>query len=283
MTTIDLDTKKPAVPFVLRDQSLGLRVLLSPVVVDIVIVILIVAAWESAVRYGKISAFLFGSPFGIAAAAWRMMGSLELFTDAGYTLWASFLGFVIGTLVGSILGLGLWYSAYVARVVEPFLVAINSVPKIAFAPLVVLWFGTGLISKVMLSISLTAIVALIAAYQAAKETDPDLQKMMASLGCTKLQIFQKVVIPSSMPHIIGTFRINVGFALVGTVVGEFISSQYGIGHVIFVASSLYDLNTVWVGIFSLMLMGFLLYLGIDWLEERLLKWKDKTSAPTFTV
>jgi NitT/TauT family transport system permease protein len=283
MTTIDLDSKKPAVPFVLRDQSLGLRMLLSPVVVDIVIVVLIVAAWESAVRYGKISAFLFGSPFGIAAAAWRMMGSLELFTDAGYTLWASFLGFVIGTLVGSILGLGLWYSAYVARVVEPFLVAINSVPKIAFAPLVVLWFGTGLISKVMLSISLTAIVALIAAYQAAKETDPDLQKMMASLGCTKLQIFQKVVIPSSMPHIIGTFRINVGFALVGTVVGEFISSQYGIGHVIFVASSLYDLNTVWVGIFSLMLMGFLLYLGIDWLEERLLKWKDKTSAPTFTV
>jgi NitT/TauT family transport system permease protein len=283
MSAIDLDTKKPAVPFVLRDQSLGLRMLLSPVVVDIVIVILIVAAWESAVRYGKISAFLFGSPFGIAATAWRMMGSLELFTDAGYTLWASFLGFVIGTLAGSFIGLGLWYSAYVAKVVEPFLVAINSVPKIAFAPLVVLWFGTGLNSKVMLSISLTAIVALIAAYQAAKDTDPDLQKMMASLGCTKLQIFQKVVIPSSMPQIIGTFRINVGFALVGTVVGEFISSQYGIGHVIFVASSLYDLNTVWVGIFSLMLMGFLLYLGIDWLEERLLKWKDKTSAPTFTV
>jgi NitT/TauT family transport system permease protein len=283
MSTIDLGTKKPVAPFVLRDKSLGIRMLLSPVVVDIIIVILIVVAWEAAVRYGKISAFLFGSPFGVAAAAWRMMGSLELFTDAGYTLWASFLGFVVGTLVGSILGLGLWYSAYVARVVEPFLVAINSVPKIAFAPLVVLWFGTGLISKVMLSISLTAIVALIAAYQAAKETDPDLQKMMASLGCTKRQIFQKVVIPSSMPHIIGTFRINVGFALVGTVVGEFISSQYGIGHVIFVASSLYDLNTVWVGIFSLMLMGFLLYLGIDWLEERLLKWKDKTSAPTFTV
>lgn len=283
MTTINLETKKPAAPFVLRDQSLGLRMLLSPVVVDIVIVILIVAAWETAVRYGKISAFLFGSPFGIAATAWRMMGSLELFTDAGYTLWASFLGFVIGTLAGSLIGLGLWYSAYVAKVVEPFLVAINSVPKIAFAPLVVLWFGTGLNSKVMLSISLTAIVALIAAYQAAKDTDPDLQKMMASLGCTKRQIFQKVVIPSSMPQIIGTFRINVGFALVGTVVGEFISSQYGIGHVIFVASSLYDLNTVWVGIFSLMLMGFLLYLGIDWLEERLLKWKDKTSAPTFTV
>ena len=156
------------------------------------------------------------------------------------------------------MGLSLWYSAYVARVLEPFLVAINSVPKIAFAPLVILWFGTGLTSKVALSISLTAIVALLAAFQSAREADPDLQKMMASLGCTKWQIFTKVIVPSSLPHIIGTFHINIGFALVGTVVGEFISSRYGIGHIIFVASSLYDLNTVWVGIVVLMIMGFLL-------------------------
>jgi len=180
-------------------------------------------------------------------------------------------------------GLSLWYSPYAAKVVEPILVAINSVPKIAFAPLVILWFGTGVISKVALSISLTAIVALLAAFQAAKDTDPDIQRMMVSLGATKGQVFGKVVVPAALPYIISTFRINIGFALVGTVVGEFISSKYGIGHVIFVASSLYDLNTVWVGIFTLMLLGFVLYAGVDIAEKRLLRWKDQTYATQFKL
>ncbi len=285
MTTSSVQTgsQGPLTAEVEPTPSVAARIVASPTVAAVAILVVLIALWEMSVRAGWVSAFLFGSPRGVASAFWRLTASGELLEHAGYTLWASFLGFVIGTVAGSVPGLALWYSSYVARVVEPFLVAINSVPKIAFAPLVILWFGTGLISKVALSISLTAIVALLAAYQAAKDTDPDLQKMMASLGCTKRQIFLKVVLPSSLPHMIGTFRINVGFALVGTVVGEFISSQYGIGHVIFISSSLYDLNTVWVGIFSLMTMGFILYYCIDQLENRLLKWKDRTYAPSLSV
>ena len=247
------------------------------------IVVLIFSAWEIAVRQGAVSGFLFGSPAGTFEAGWRMIASGELWVHANYTLWASAAGFVIGTIVGTIPGLALWYSPYGAKVVEPFLVAINSVPKIAFAPLVILWFGTGVISKVALSISLTAIVALLAAFQAAKDADPDIQRMLVSLGATKRQIFTKVVVPSATPYIISTFRINIGFALVGTVVGEFISSKYGLGHVIFVASSLYDLNTVWVGIFSLMALGFVLYAGVDVAEKRLLRWKDQTYATNFKL
>ena len=247
------------------------------------IVVLIFSAWELAVRQGAVSGFLFGSPAGTFEAGWRMIQSGELWVHANYTLWASAAGFVIGTIVGTIPGLALWYSPYGAKVVEPFLVAINSVPKIAFAPLVILWFGTGVISKVALSISLTAIVALLAAFQAAKDADPGIQRMLVSLGATKRQIFTKVVVPSATPYIISTFRINIGFALVGTVVGEFISSKYGLGHVIFVASSLYDLNTVWVGIFSLMALGFVLYAGVDIAEKRLLRWKDQTYATNFKL
>lgn len=247
------------------------------------IVVLIFSAWELAVRQGAVSGFLFGSPAGTFEAGWRMIQSGELWVHANYTLCASAAGFVIGTIVGTIPGLALWYSPYGAKVVEPFLVAINSVPKIAFAPLVILWFGTGVISKVALSISLTAIVALLAAFQAAKDADPDIQRMLVSLGATKRQIFTKVVVPSATPYIISTFRINIGFALVGTVVGEFISSKYGLGHVIFVASSLYDLNTVWVGIFSLMALGFVLYAGVDIAEKRLLRWKDQTYATNFKL
>jgi NitT/TauT family transport system permease protein len=236
------------------------------------------ALWEIGVRAGWISAFLVGSPFGIFADGYRMLISGDLVSDTWYTLFEAILGFVIGTIFGSLLGLALWYSAFVARLVEPFIVAINSVPKIALAPIVVLWFGTGLVSKVMLSVSLTAIVALIAAYQAAKDADVDLQSLLISMGADKHQVFFKAVVPSTLPSIIATFRINIGFGLVGAVVGEFISSQRGLGHLIYTASSLYDLNTVWVGLFTLMIMGFVLYYVIDLVERTTLPWKQSNTT-----
>ena len=241
-------------------------------------VICFFAAWEIGVRVGWISAFLVGSPFGIFAIAFKMIASGELPSDTWFTLFEAILGFVIGTIAGSLLGLALWYSVFVARLVEPFIVAINSVPKIALAPIVVLWFGTGLVSKVALSVSLTAIVALIAAYQAAKDADIDLQSLLMSMGADKHQVFFKAVVPSTLPSIIATFRINIGFGLVGAVVGEFISSQRGLGHMIYTASSLYDLNTVWVGLFTLMIVGFALYYVIDLIERKSLPWKQSNTT-----
>lgn len=254
------------------DSSLGRATLQAAAVIGFF------GLWQTGVRMGWISAFLVGSPFGIFGMAFRMIASGELLSDTWYTLFEAILGFVIGTIFGSLLGLALWYSVFVARLVEPFIVAINSVPKIALAPIVVLWFGTGLVSKVALSVSLTAIVALIAAYQAAKDADVDLQSLLISMGADKHQVFFKAVVPSTLPSIIATFRINIGFGLVGAVVGEFISSQRGLGHLIYTASSLYDLNTVWVGLFTLMIMGFVLYYVIDIIERTSLPWKQSNTA-----
>ena len=240
-------------------------------------------AWELGVRAGLVSSFMVGSPSAIFDALLRSARSGMLFVDTGYTLFAAILGFVIGTVAGSTAGLALWYSPFVAKVIEPFIVSINSVPKIAFAPIVVLWFGTGLLSKVALAVSLTAIIALVAAYEAAKDTDIDLQALVLTLGATKTDVFYKVVVPSALPYIIATFRINVGFGLVGAVVGEFISSEKGLGHMIFTASSLYDLNTVWAGLLSLMAIGFALYFAIDRIERALLPWKAQSSASTLRV
>jgi NitT/TauT family transport system permease protein len=251
---------------------------LGRVVLQVAAVVAFFALWEIGVRAGYISAFLVGSPFGIFTIGYKMLVSGDLLSDTWYTLFEAILGFVIGTIFGSLLGLALWYSAFVARLVEPFIVAINSVPKIALAPIVVLWFGTGLVSKVALSVSLTAIVALIAAYQAAKDADVDLQSLLISMGADKHQVFFKAVVPSTLPSIIATFRINVGFGLVGAVVGEFISSQRGLGHLIYTASSLYDLNTVWVGLFTLMIMGFILYYVIDSIERASLPWKQSNTT-----
>ncbi|MGM4990044.1 ABC transporter permease [Tardiphaga sp. 841_E9_N1_2] len=270
--------RKKSVPRKSRKKRSTFDTTLGRAVLQLLAVAVFFALWELGVHAGYISAFLMGSPSGIFATFYKLILSGELLSDSWYTLFEAILGFIIGTIFGSLFGLALWYSVFVAKLVEPFIVAINSVPKIALAPIVVLWFGTGLISKVALAVSLTALVALIAAYQAAKDADVDLQSLMISMGADKHQVFWKAVVPSTLPSIIATFRINIGFGLVGAVVGEFISSQRGLGHMIFLASSLYDLNSVWVGLFTLMILGFVLYYVIDIIERTSLPWKQATTS-----
>lgn len=274
--TVDKSATKPQAPAVARKRR-SLDTTVGRGALQLLAVIGFFVAWELGVRVGWVSDFLVGAPSGILKVTYQMLLSGQLLTDTWYTFLEAALGFIIGTIFGSIFGLALWYSIFVARLVEPFIVAINSVPKIAFAPIIILWFGTGLVSKVALAISLTAIVALIAAYQAAKDADTDLQSLLFSMGANKHQIFYRAVVPSTIPAIIATFRINIGFGLVGAVVGEFISSQKGLGHLIYNASSLYDLNTVWAGLFVLMLMGFVLYHVIDMIERLALPWKQATT------
>lgn len=279
--SIAVDRRHAAEP----SRQLRIRFNTGPgrILIQTIAVCLFFAAWEWGARAGIISTFLVGAPSGIWHDALKLALSGDLVRDIWLTFYEAMLGFAFGTIIGSILGLSLWYSAFVARLVEPFIIAINSVPKIAFAPIVILWFGTDLLSKVALAISLTAIVALISAYQAAKDADPDLQALLLTLGANKHQIFYKVVVPSTLPAMIATCRINVGFGMVGAVVGEFISSQAGLGHLIYTASSLYDLNTVWVGLFALMALGFILYFVIDFFERRILPWKQATTQQDLRV
>jgi NitT/TauT family transport system permease protein len=253
------------------------------IAIQLGMVVAFLLVWQLAVEQKWVSAFLVGSPAGIFSKLLEAVNNGSLWADTKITVGEAVAGFLIGSLAGSFLGLSLWYSAFFARVVEPFIVAINSVPKIAFAPIVILWFGTGMVSKIMLATSMTFIIALIAAYEAAKNADKDLLSLMLALGSTKHQLFFKVVVPYSLPAIIATFRINIGFGLVGAVVGEFISSSHGLGHMIFSASSYYDLDTVWIGLFTLMFVGFILYYVVDRVEQYLLPWKQADSGQHLRV
>ncbi|MNR80581.1 putative aliphatic sulfonates transport permease protein SsuC [compost metagenome] len=265
-------------PTRMRLDSVAGRLLIQFLMVSAVL-----GLWQAGVWLGWISSFMVGSPLEIAVVLKNGLLSGKILVDTGYTVLEALLGFVLGTLAGSALGLYLWYSPFVARLTEPFLIAINSVPKIAFGPIVILWFGTGLVSKVALAVSLTSIVALIAAYQAAKNADADLHALLLTLGGNKNKVFFNLIVPSTLPAIIATFHINIGFGLVGAVVGEFISSEKGLGHMIFTASGLYDLNSVWAGLFMLMVVGFILYYVVDAIERRLLPWKEAVAGSSLRV
>lgn len=240
----------------------------------ILIVGAILVVWEIGVKLGMINAFLMGSPLGILSECIRLIQSGQLFTDTLATVFSTIIGFVIGSLLGSGAGLLLWYSKTFAKIVDPFVVALNGLPKIALAPMVIIWFGSGMFSKIALAIIATFIVALLSAYQGTHQIDSNLVNLMKSLGARKGQIFRKVVVPSSLPWIISAFRLNIGFALIAVIGGEFISSDKGLGRMIFIAGNLFNLNVVWVGVITLMIVAIILYVVVSKIETRLLPWDE---------
>lgn len=237
----------------------------------------IVALWQYGVDVGAVNAFLMGSPAGIWQEFVRLLGNGELLRNTGVTVYATVTGFVMGSLLGSFSGLLLWRAPTLARILDPFFIALNSLPKIALAPIIIIWFGSGLFSKIALAFIATYVVALLSAWQGTHQIDESQVNLMRSLGANRNQIFRKVVVPSTLPWIIAAFRLNIGFALIADIGGEFISSDYGLGKMIFVAGNLFNLNVVWVGVFTLLLVAIALYLLVVQLQRWLLPWERQSN------
>lgn len=235
----------------------------------------VLAAWQIAADQGAINAFLMGSPAGIYQEAVRLVETGQLWQDTYATVHATLIGFLVGSLSGAFCGLLLWCFPYVARILDPFFVALNGLPKIALAPMIIIWFGSGMLSKVALAFVATFIVSLLSAYQGTHQIDASLVNLMRSLGATKRLIFLKLVFPSTLPWIIASFRLNIGFALIAEIGGEFIASDKGLGRMIFVSGNLFNLNAVWVGIMMLMVVAVVLYVIVSKIEKNILPWNSK--------
>ena len=210
----------------------------------VLLVVVIVAFWQFGVSIGLVNAFLMGSPAGIWLEFVRLISNGELLQNTSVTVYATITGFVLGSLLGSFSGLLLWHTPILARILDPFFIALNSLPKIALAPIIIIWFGSGLFSKIALAFIATYVVALFSAWQGTHQIDDSQVNLMRSLGANRNQIFRKVVVPSTLPWIISAFRLNIGFALIADIGGEFISSDYGLGKMIFVAGNLFNLIVV---------------------------------------
>ncbi|MGO2240588.1 MAG: ABC transporter permease [Halomonas sp.] len=234
---------------------------------------LVIIVWQVGVSTGWINSFLMGSPVGIANEAWRLIQSGQLLNDTVATVYATVAGFLAGSILGSIVGLLLWFSRTTARIIDPFVVALNGLPKIALAPMIIIWFGSGMFSKIMLAFVATFVVALLSAYQGTHQIDRNLINLMRSLGASRREIFTKVVTPATLPWIISAFRLNIGFALIAEIGGEFISSDRGLGRMIFVAGNLFNLNVVWVGVIMLMIVAIVLYIIVSQVAKLLLPWE----------
>lgn len=243
------------------------------IAVQIGIVVALLSAWEIGASTGAVSRFLFASPSMIWDVLITRAASGELFIDIATTLTEVIAGFIIGAIGGSLLGLLLWYSKWVADVTAPFIAAIGAIPVLAIAPMTIIWFGTEITSKIVIVAFSCIVVSLTQSYRGAQRTDPDLLNLMRSFGASRTQTFLKLVVPASMPWVVAGLKLNVGFAIVGAIVGEYITSHAGVGHMILLGSSNFSVNIVLAGVAVVMLLVLVLTLAVSALERLVLKWE----------
>jgi NitT/TauT family transport system permease protein len=231
----------------------------------------IIAAWEIAANTGLLNAFFWSQPSAIWKTFIIFVTEGDAWTDIAFTFRSTIFGFLLGTTVGSLVGLSFWWSRNYAAIVQPYIICFESIPKLALAPLIILVFGLGLSSKVAIAFALTFVISTLTAYAGVKALDPDGEKLFYSLGATRWQVFRKLVVPFCLPWVISVLRVNIGLALTGAIVGEFIASQHGLGRAILYAGQTYDIALVWVAVLVLSTLAVLMYAAVSWLESALRK------------
>lgn len=226
--------------------------------------------WELGSSIGLIDPFFFSSPSQILKTAAVKWQSGSLWRDIVYTASSTLLGFLLGTAVGSVLGLLFWFSRPVALVAEPWLVILNALPKLALAPVLVILIGIGFASKVALAFLMTVVVAAMSAYGGVQTVDSALLTLLSSLGAGRWQTFIRLVVPSALPSMITGLRVNIALAMAGAIVGEFIASDRGLGRMIVYAGTIFDLPLVWVGVAVLSIVSIVMYAAVVLAEKFLL-------------
>jgi NitT/TauT family transport system permease protein len=223
------------------------------------------------------AAFFFGEPVRVAERIWTwFVTDADIYTHLGVTLTETVLAFAIGALGGLAGGLWLALSPMASAILEPYIKAMNSMPRIILAPIFAVWFGLGMGSKVALGVTLVFFIVFFNVYQGVKEVSPVVLANARMLGASQRQLLRHVYLPSATSWVFSSLHTSVGLAFVGAVVGEYLGSSQGVGYLILQAEGSFDINTVMAGIVVLTLFALALDAAVGRIEKRLMKWQPRT-------
>ncbi len=236
------------------------------VTVQILLLIVFLGLWELAARLEWIDSFITSSPSRVI----KMLGELSeqnLWLHIGTTLYECVIGFIISTVLGGLIAVALWWSEFLRRVLEPYIVVLNSLPKIALGPIIIIWVGAGAKAIVMMTILICIIVTIISTLGGLMATDEGKILLMRSMGASKWQILYKLVLPGSIPTFLSVLKINVGLAWVGTIMGEYLVSGAGLGYLIIYGGQVFKLDLVMTSTVILCFLAAVMYFGVALIER----------------
>ncbi len=238
-------------------------------------------AWEIFSAYTQLPAFILPTPTDVWHSFWQTLYHGQLLYHALITLGEVLAGLALGVLGATTLGYLLTKSQRLERLLTPYLVASQAIPIVAIAPLLVIWFGTGLFSKILTSALIVFFPVLINTLVGLRAIPQTLYDLMASLQASRRQVLLYLEIPAALPVFLGGLRIGATLSVIGAVVGEFVGADRGLGFLINVSRGQYNTAQVFVAVFTLIVMALLLYAAVLWLERRLLYWQQHPGQPHF--
>lgn len=238
------------------------------------ILVLFFGIWEFMAQFDLIDAFLTSYPSQMFKLFIRLVKDGSLFNHIGISLMENIVGFISGTILGILIAVLLWWSDFISRVLDPYLVVLNSLPKTALAPIIILWVGAGYSGIIVTAISISIVVTIMNVYSGFKEVDFEKIKMLKTFGATKFQILRKIILPASVPAMISSLKINIGLSWVGVIVGEFLVSKAGIGYLIVYGGQVFKLDLVMMSVLVLAILAAIMYQGVAIIEKKFMKWKQ---------
>jgi NitT/TauT family transport system permease protein len=238
-----------------------------------IVLILFVGVWQAVVWLGNYPTFILPSPGDVASTLMRALADGTLWRHARVTLSEVFAGLGLGLVAATTLGYALARSQLLERLLAPYIVASQSVPVVAIAPLLIIWFGSGRLSKVLVSALIVFFPILVNTIVGMRSVEEDMRDLMRSLGASRWQTFRMLEVPAALPVLFGGLKIGVTLAVVGAVVGEFVGADQGLGFLINQARGLFNTPLVFVAIFALVIIALVLYSAVMLLEMWLLRWR----------
>lgn len=224
--------------------------------------------WESCARIGIIDDFIFSSPSRVAESLISMTMDRSLFLHTGITVAETLISFLIVTVSGILGAVLLWSSRTLSEILEPYLVMLNSLPKSALAPILIVWLGNNTRTVIVAAVSVAVFGSILTLYNGFSSMDPDQIKLIYSLGGGRRDVLTKVLLPGSVPLILSNMKVNIGLCLVGVIIGEFLSAKAGLGYLIIYGSQVFKLDLVMMSIVILCLVSALLYQAVAMLEKQ---------------
>ena len=223
--------------------------------------------WELSTRLGWSDGFLISSPSRMTATLVNLCRSGEIFVHIGTSCLEPVVGFTAGTLLGTAVAVCMWWWDAVARVLDPYLVVLNALPKTALGPIFIVWMGAGMGSIIMMTLAISLVVTILNMYMGFISTDAEKLRLMRSLGASRSQILWLLVFPANYPTLFNTLKVNVGLSWVGVIMGEFLVSRAGLGYLIVYGSQVFNMDLVMASVLILAVAAVLMYRAVLWTEK----------------
>jgi len=238
---------------------------------QILILIAFFGLWELASHLRWIDPLIFSSPTKVINLLIDKISDGSILAHISYTLFETVLGFILGTLVGTILAAILWWSPFLSKVLDPYLVILNSMPKVALGPILIVAMGPGMSSIITMGAIISVIISTIVIYTSFRNMDANYLKVLQTFNATRYQMFKEAILPSSFPTIISTLKVNVGLSWVGVIVGEFLVSSKGLGYLIIYGFQVFNFNLVLMSLLIIAVFATIMYQLVELLERKLIK------------